>query len=40
MPFLKDWIVTLDLAAGRMWLQPTRATPPPNMGVPPPLPSK
>jgi hypothetical protein len=40
MPFLKDWIVTLDLAAGRMWLQPTRATPPPNMGVAPPLPSK
>jgi hypothetical protein len=38
MPFLKDWIVTLDLAAGRMWLQPTRATPPPDMGVPPPLP--
>ena len=40
MPFLKDWMVTLDLAAGRMWLQPTRATPPPNMGVPPPLPAK
>ncbi|KGQ18790.1 hypothetical protein LF41_323 [Lysobacter dokdonensis DS-58] len=40
MPFLKDWIVTVDLAAGRMWLQPTRATPPPNMGVPPPLPAK
>lgn len=40
MPFLKDWVVTLDLAAGRMWLQPTRATPPPDMGVPPPLPAK
>lgn len=40
MPFLKDWIVTLDLAAGRMWLQPTRATPPPGMGTPPPLPAK
>jgi hypothetical protein len=40
MPFLKDWIVTLDLAAGRMWLQPTHATPPPNMGVPPPLPKE
>jgi hypothetical protein len=40
MPFLKDWVVTLDLAAGRMWLQPTHATPPPNMGVPPPLPPK
>ena len=35
MPFLKDWVVTLDLAAGRMWLQRTHATPPPNMGVPP-----
>jgi hypothetical protein len=40
MPFLKDWIVTLDLAAGRMWLQPTRATPPPGRGVPPALPAK
>ncbi len=35
MPFLKDWIVTLDLAHGRAWLQPTRATPPANMGAPP-----
>ena len=40
MPFLKDWIVTVDLAAGRLWMQPTHATPPPNMGVPPPLPKK
>ncbi|MDQ2702482.1 MAG: hypothetical protein M3Y70_06635 [Pseudomonadota bacterium] len=38
MPFLKDWIVTLDLAAGRLWIQPTRATPPAGMGIPPPLP--
>ena len=38
MPFLKDWVVTLDLAEGRLWLQRTRATPPPGMGTPPPLP--
>lgn len=38
MPFLKDWVVTLDLAEGRLWLQRSRATPPPGMGVPPPLP--
>lgn len=36
MPFLKDWILTLDLAQRRAWLQPTRATPPPGMGAPPP----
>lgn len=38
MPFLKDWVVTLDLAEGRLWLQPTRATPPPGMGAPPSVP--
>lgn len=38
MPFLKDWVITLDLAEGRLWIQPTRATPPPGMGTPPPLP--
>lgn len=38
MPFLKDWIVTVDLAAGRLWLQRSRATPPPGMGSPPPMP--
>ena len=38
MPFLKDWVVTLDLAEGRLWLQRTRATPPPGMGTPPPVP--
>jgi len=38
MPFLKDWVVTLDLAEGRLWLQRTRATPPPGMGTPPPMP--
>jgi hypothetical protein len=35
MPFLKDWIVTLDLAAGRMWLRRNPVAPPPGMGVPP-----
>ncbi|MFC7300635.1 aspartyl protease family protein [Cognatiluteimonas weifangensis] len=38
MPFLKDWVVTLDLAEGRLWVQRSRATPPPGMGTPPPLP--
>ncbi|HEU4992384.1 MAG TPA: hypothetical protein VFT52_07840 [Luteimonas sp.] len=35
MPFLKDWIVTLDLAAGRMWVRRNPVAPPPGMGVPP-----
>ena len=35
MPFLKDWIVTLDLSAGRMWLRRNPVAPPPGMGVPP-----
>lgn len=38
MPFLKDWIVTLDLAAGRMWLRRNDVAPPPGMGVPPAVP--
>jgi hypothetical protein len=38
MPFLKDWIVTLDLGAGRMWLRHSDVPPPPGMGVPPPAP--
>lgn len=38
MPFLKDWAVTLDLAAGRMWLKRSRFTPPPGMGAPPVVP--
>ena len=38
MPFLKDWVVTLDLKRSRMWIQRSKATPPPNMGVPPALP--
>jgi hypothetical protein len=36
MPFLKDWIVTLDLEAGRMWLRRNPVPAPPGMGVPPP----
>ena len=35
MPFLKDWIVTLDLAEGRMWLRRNPTPPPAGMGVPP-----
>ena len=38
MPFLKDWIVTLDLDAGRLWLRRNPVAPPPGMGIPPPLP--
>lgn len=38
MPFLKDWVITLDLAEGRLWVQRSRATPPRGMGTPPPLP--
>lgn len=38
MPFLKHWILTLDLGEQRAWLQPTRTEPPPGMGAPPILP--
>lgn len=38
MPFLKAWVVTLDLARGRMWLKRSRFTPPAGMGAPPPMP--
>ena len=42
MPFLKNYLVTLDLAAGRVWLAPNPVPPPAGMGVPPegPPPSK
>jgi len=40
MPFLKDWVVTVDLAEGRMWIQRSQATPPAGMGTPPPLPAE
>ena len=38
MPFLKDYLVTLDLAAGRLWLARNPVPAPPGMGVPPPPP--
>lgn len=38
MPFLKYWVVTLDLDHGRMWLKRSAATPPKGMGEAPPLP--
>ena len=42
MPFLKNYLVTLDLALGRVWLAPNPTTPPAGMGVPPegPAPAK
>lgn len=38
MPFLKNYIVTLDLDRGRIWLSPNPTPAPPGMGVPPELP--
>lgn len=38
MPFLKDYLVTLDLDRGRAWFRKNPVGPPPGMGVPPPLP--
>jgi len=42
MPFLKNYLVTLDLDRGRVWLAPNPVAPPPGMGIPPegPPPSK
>lgn len=37
MPFLKDWIVTLDLKNGRAWFRRNDVPPPAGMGVPPPV---
>ena len=39
MPFLKDWVITLDLRRSRMWIRRSKIAPPPGMGVPPPLPA-
>jgi hypothetical protein len=35
MPFLKNYIVTIDLAKGRLWLKPNPTRPPAGMGIPP-----
>ena len=35
MPFLKNYLVTLDLAHGRVWLAPNPTPAPAGMGVPP-----
>jgi hypothetical protein len=40
MPFLKNWIVTMDLKEGRVWLAPSTIAPPKGMGMPPPLPTQ
>lgn len=40
MPFLRDWVVTLDLAQGRVWLKRSAMKPPAGLGVPPPLPKR
>jgi hypothetical protein len=37
MPFLKDWLVTLDLKDGRVWFRRNDVAPPSGMGVPPPV---
>jgi hypothetical protein len=38
MPFLKHYIVTLDLEKGRIWLKPNPTPPPAGMGIPPDAP--
>lgn len=38
MPFLKNYVVTLDLAKGRVWLKPNPIPAPAGMGVPPDAP--
>ena len=35
MPFLKDWVVTMDLAAGRVWFRRSAVQAPAGMGTPP-----
>lgn len=40
MPFLKNWVVTMDLDKGRVWLAPSLAPPPAGMGVAPSLPAR
>ena len=38
MPFLKNYLVTLDLDKGRVWLKPNPVPAPAGMGVPPDVP--
>ena len=38
MPFLKNYLVTLDLGKGRVWLKPNPVPAPAGMGVPPDAP--
>jgi hypothetical protein len=40
MPFLKHYIVTLDLEKGRIWLKPNPTPPPAGMGIPPDAPKQ
>jgi len=35
MPFLRNYVVTLDLDRGRVWLAPNPVKPPAGMGEPP-----
>jgi len=37
MPFLKNWVVTMDLAQGHVWLRRSTVSPPAGMGTPPPV---
>jgi hypothetical protein len=37
MPFLKDWVVTMDLAQGHVWLRRSTVSAPAGMGTPPPV---
>jgi len=37
MPFLKNWVVTMDLARGRVWLRHSTVPAPVGMGTPPPV---
>jgi hypothetical protein len=40
MPFLRNYLVTLDLARGRVWFARSPVKPPPGMGEAPPPPQK
>ena len=38
IPFLKNYVVTVDLEKGRLWLKPNLTPPPAGMGIPPEVP--